>query len=44
VAIGITSAPLPEEPLMVKVDHPFVLMIRERATGSVLFVGRVVAP
>ena len=27
-----------------RVDHPFVLLIREQQTGSILFLGRVVDP
>jgi serpin B len=33
-------APVPE----FRADHPFLYLIRERSTGSVLFVGRVVNP
>jgi serpin B len=25
-------------------DHPFIFLIRERETGSILFLGRVVDP
>ena len=44
VAIGVTSIQEPAVPIVVNVDHPFVFMIRERTTGSVLFIGRVTAP
>jgi serpin B len=27
-----------------RADHPFVLLIRENSTGSILFLGRVVNP
>lgn len=39
VGIGITSLP-PE----VSFDRPFLFVIRERSTGTLLFVGRVVDP
>ncbi|MCI0637573.1 MAG: serpin family protein [Gemmataceae bacterium] len=35
------SAP---QPATFVADHPFVFLIRERATGSILFMGRVVNP
>jgi serpin B len=41
VEIGITSAP---QELRVVVDRPFVVAIRERLTGTVLFLGRVMNP
>ena len=34
----------PQRPVVFKADHPFVFMIRERSTGSLLFLGRVVEP
>ena len=39
VGVGITSLP-PE----LKFDRPFIFVIRERATGTLLFVGRVADP
>lgn len=42
VAIGVTSvtAPVP----VFRADHPFVFLIQERATGAILFMGRVSEP
>ena len=34
----------PEEPVKVTVDRPFVFLIRDIETGTILFVGRVVSP
>jgi len=34
----------PQRPVSFKADHPFIFMIRERSTGSLLFLGRVVEP
>jgi serine protease inhibitor len=39
VGIGPTSAPVP-----VRVDRPFVFAIRERLSGTVLFLGKIVEP
>jgi len=41
VIVGDESAP---EPAEIKLDHPFLFFIRDNATGSLLFVGRVVDP
>jgi serpin B len=31
-------------PVMLRIDHPFIFVIRDRQTGSILFVGRVLDP
>jgi serpin B len=38
------SAMHPEPPTPFVVDHPFLFLIRHRATGTILFAGRVVDP
>lgn len=40
--IGVRS--LPPEPLRIRFDRPFVYVVYERNTGSVLFTGRVMDP
>ncbi len=42
VVVGITSAPL--EPVQFVADHPFIFMIRDHETGTILFIGRMVNP
>jgi len=42
VDVGVTSAP-PPLPRMV-LDHPFVYVIRERETGTILFIGQLMNP
>jgi serpin B len=32
------------EPVVFRADHPFVFLIRHPATGTILFMGRLVAP
>jgi serpin B len=42
--IGIYTTSLPAGPLVLKLDHPFVYIIRETSTNSILFMGKVVNP
>jgi len=42
VEVGVTS--VPAGPVRVVVDRPFVVAIRERLTGTILFLGRVTNP
>ena len=41
ITIGITSAPVPT--LTLAIDHPFIFLIRDRQTGLILFMGKVVS-
>jgi serpin B len=43
VIMQITSA-IVGEPIEFTVDRPFIFLIRDNQTGTVLFVGRVMAP
>jgi serpin B len=43
-AVGMRLAAAPVENITFTADHPFVFVIRDNATGSVLFVGRVANP
>jgi len=40
--ISLTS--VPEEPVTIKIDRPFVFFIRDIPTGTILFMGRVMNP
>ncbi|MCD6425136.1 MAG: serpin family protein [Anaerolineales bacterium] len=42
VLMELTSAP--ENPIRLVVDHPFLFLIRDTQTNSILFMGRVVKP
>ena len=42
VEIGLTSAP--PAPLVLRLDHPFIYIIREITTNSIIFMGRVADP
>ena len=42
VVVALTDLPPP--PRVFRADHPFIFLIREKSSGSVLFLGRVVDP
>jgi serpin B len=44
VVMRLRSLSVPPPPPTYRADHPFVFLIRENSTGSILFVGRVVNP
>ena len=43
-AVGMLLSGPSKEPILVTVDRPFIFLIRDRATGAVLFLGRVMNP
>lgn len=43
VIVGVTSA-MPEDPISLVIDRPFLFMIRHQPTNIILFMGRVVQP
>jgi len=43
-AVMMLGTGIPPEPIPVAVDRPFVFVIREQSTGTILFVGRVLDP
>ena len=42
VIVGLTS--VPAQPVTVNIDRPFIFLIRDLKTGSILFFGRVLDP
>jgi len=44
IVVGITSAPMPSQPVEVRLDRPFMYTIYDRQTGAILFLGQVLNP
>jgi serpin B len=44
VVLAPTSAPVREEPVVFRADHPFVFLIRDNRSGGILFLGRLTNP
>ena len=42
--VGIVATSAPSGPFVFNMDHPFLYIIREKTTNTVLFMGRVVNP
>jgi serpin B len=43
-AVGMVGAGMPRPPPVFRADHPFVFMIRDKVSGTILFLGRVMNP
>ena len=43
-AVVMEMTAIPQPPLEVSIDRPFIFLIRDTETGTVLFVGRVLDP
>ena len=44
IARATAILPNPEEPVEFRADHPYVFLLRDRQTGSILFMGRLANP
>lgn len=44
IMMQLTSAAPGREPIVVRVDHPFVFIVFDEATQTILFIGRVARP
>jgi serpin B len=42
--VGVSGAAAAEEPPQIVIDHPFLFLIRDTNTGSILFMGQVENP
>jgi serpin B len=43
-AVEMVATGMPEEPVTLTVDRPFVFALRDLDTGAVLFLGRITKP
>lgn len=43
-AIGIRTTAMPPPPVEIRADRPYFIILRDRPTGAVLFMGRIVDP
>ncbi len=44
IVIGASAAPMPTQPVRIQLDRPFIYVIYDRPTGTILFMGRVMNP
>ena len=40
----IATEPIEEEPFVMRVDRPFMFLIKENRSGTILFMGKIVRP
>jgi serpin B len=44
VVMAPSAGPVREEPAVFRADHPFIFLIRDKKSGSILFMGRLANP
>ncbi len=44
ITMRATAMRMPEQAIVFRADHPFIFLIRDRRTGAVLFIGRLMDP
>jgi serpin B len=44
MAPGAGAVPPDQQQAVFRADHPFIYLIRENSTGSILFIGRLATP
>jgi serpin B len=44
VIIRLTSAPMPEQIISMTIDRPFIFLLRDIQTGTILFIGDILNP
>lgn len=44
VVMEAKAMPMQKEPVEMRIDHPFIFLIRDNSTGTILFMGRVLDP
>jgi serpin B len=42
--IGMKATALGPPPAVFRADHPFIFLIRDNGSGSILFLGRLIQP
>ncbi len=44
IGMRLAGAPIMEKPIEFTADHPFIVILRDKRTGTILFMGRVMEP